>query len=237
MHSADPHKTCTLHYAGAALDRADRVVLAAHGRYGTAADILALAEQVAVPNVAWVAPQATGNSWWEQIFLAPLAENEPGLSSALSRVSHIADDLARRGFGPEQTVLVGFSQGACLILEHVARSPRPWLGVVAMSGGLIGTSDSSEPPNAALHGHSPKRFDYPPALGGLPIYLGCHQEDPVIPIARVRKSKEVLHALGAEVTLHEEAGRMHGISPADIDALARLLHAPTACNMRGLPPA
>ncbi|MEP6017079.1 MAG: hypothetical protein ABJ251_01195 [Paracoccaceae bacterium] len=219
----DPHRNCAVHFAGTPLNQAHLVVLAAHGRYGVSDDVLKLAEQVNVPDVAWIAPQAEGRSWWGETFLAPLAMNEPGLSSALNRFATITDDLAQSGFGPEQIVLVGFSQGACLILEHAARNPKPWRGIVAMSGGLLGTSERNESPSESFNGHVPKHFDYRSNLTGLPIHLGCHTDDPVIPISRVRKSKTVLEDIGATVTLCEEQGRMHGIISDDIAAIKNLL--------------
>ena len=133
------------------------------------------------------------------------------------------DDLAQIGFGPEKIVLLGFSQGACLILEHAARHPRPWCGIVAMSGGLLGTSESNDDARDSLNGHIPKQFDYSGNLAGVPIHLGCHTDDPVIPISRVRKSKTVLKDIGANVTLREEQGRMHGIILDDIAAIKKLL--------------
>lgn len=222
-HPNDPHLNCPLHFAGTPLKDARLVVLAAHGRYGVSGDILKLAEQVNVPHVAWVAPQAGDRSWWGETFLAPLAMNEPGLSSALKRFSMIMDDLAQLGFGPDKVILVGFSQGACLILEHVARYPRLWRGVVAMSGALLGTSVRTESPCESLNGHFPKKFDYDCSLTGIQIHLGCHLDDQVIPIARVRKSETVLTDLGATVSLCEEQGRMHGIIPDDIKAIRTLI--------------
>ncbi len=225
--SNDPHQNCPIEFSGAPLKDAHLVVLAAHGRYGVSGDILKLASQVNVPNVAWIAPQAAGRSWWGETFLAPLEKNEPGLSSALRRFSAIMDDLAQQGFGPEKTVLTGFSQGACLILEHAARHPKPWRGIVAMSGGLLGTSQSDEGPRKALNGHVPKQFDYDSCLKGAAIHLGCHKDDPVIPIARVHKSKTVLENIGANVTLCEVQGRMHGIISDDIAAIRNMLEQPT----------
>jgi len=219
----NPHQHCALHYAGAALDQARLVVLAAHGRYGVAADILKLVDQVERPDVAWIAPQATDRSWWGESFLAALSDNEPGLTSALQRLTAIVDDLSTKGFGPEKIVLVGFSQGACLVLEFAARYPNDWRGIVAMSGGLLGTSESHKDPEETLNGHRPKRFDYQGSLKGIPVHMGCHKKDPLIPVARVRKSKCVLANMGADVTLHMEEGQMHGILPSDIAAIQGML--------------
>ena len=219
----DPHKDCPLHFAGPRLDQARLVVLAAHGRYGVAADILKHAKPVGMADVTWIAPQAADRSWWGASFLAPLADNEPGLASACARLTAITEDLASRGFGPDRIVLVGFSQGACLMLEHLARNPMPWRGVVAMSGGLLGTSDGDGGTCDALLGHAPKNFDYDSDLAGIPINIGCHDADPVIPIARVQHSADVLRELGADVTVNVCPGKMHGVLPSDLKALRRFL--------------
>ena len=200
-------------------------MIALHGRYGRSADILKVAEQVNMPDVAWIAPQAIGQSWWPNSFLAPLAMNEPGLSSALNQVSSIADHLQEQGFKPEQIVLTGFSQGACLILEHAARHSRPWRAIVAMSGGLLGSGEGDDKPRKSLNGHTPKQFDYSSELSSVPIFMGCHQNDPVIPIKRVQHSAKVLRSLGAKVELHVSPGQMHGILPHDISALRSVLTA------------
>ena len=220
----DPHKSCTIHYAAAPLETARHVVIAVHGRYGTAADILKHQQQVNVQNTAWIAPQAHDRSWWPESFLAPLTANEPGISSALNRITAIADDLEETGIGAERIVLFGFSQGACLLLEHAARHPRPWRGIVAMSGGLLGSAETNEPPRSALLGHSEKRFDYTAALDAVPIQMGCHSGDPVIPLARVRNSAEVLQKLGAQVSLKVRNGNMHAPLQSDLVALRSLLN-------------
>lgn len=223
LQDRDPHKDCELHHACAPLDQARLVVLALHGRYGASADILKLVEQVDVPDVAWVAPQAAGRSWWPESFLAPLATNEPGLSSALGQISAIADQLQEQGFGAEHIMLTGFSQGACLILEHAARHPRPWRGIVSMSGGLIGSGEGDGKPCDALNNYAPKQFDYKSKLPAVPIHMGCHENDPVIPIERVQRSAKVLRDLGAQVKLHVSPGKMHGILERDISVLRSAL--------------
>ncbi|MDO5758235.1 MAG: alpha/beta fold hydrolase, partial [Rhodobacterales bacterium] len=97
------------------------------------------------------APQAAGNSWWRDSFLAPLAANEPGLSSALCVVRRIADDLKKDGFGPDRIAILGFSQGACLALEYAARAGRPFACVAGLSDGLLGTGDGDGAPQSGLN--------------------------------------------------------------------------------------
>jgi glyoxalase family protein len=61
--------------------RARAAVVLVHGRGASADDILGLGAALGVPGVALVAPQAEGGTWYPHSFLAPLAANEPGLSS------------------------------------------------------------------------------------------------------------------------------------------------------------
>ena len=206
-----PHAGRRIAAGGAPLARARLAMVMMHGRGGSPEDMLGLAERLAVPDVAALAPEAAGRSWWPESFLAPLAANEPGLSSGLSVVGALLDELERAGFGAERTVLVGFSQGACLALEVAARRARPFRAVAALSGGLVGTGEADGVPSEALCGRADKAFDYAGWLGGAPVLLGCHERDPHIPLARVRRSADVLGAMGASVETMVIPGAGHGI--------------------------
>lgn len=210
---------------GAPLGRARLAVVLAHGRGGAAEDMLRLGEQLAIPDLALLAPQAAGNSWWPRSFLAPLGDNEPALSSALAVMGAVAGLLAAEGVPPERTVVMGFSQGACLAAEHAARMGRPLAGVAALSGALVGTAEAGEPPRADLMGHAPKVFDYSGRLDGTPILLGCHERDPHIPLARVRRSAAVLTAMGAAVITQIYPGAGHGVVEEEVRWLRGLLNA------------
>jgi glyoxalase family protein len=144
----DPHARGPVAQGGAPLSRARLAMILVHGRGGGARDMLALAEHLALPDVACMAPEAAGHSWWPRSFLAPIAANEPWLSSGLAAVGRVAEDLERQGFGRERTVLLGFSQGACLALEYAARSGGAFRAVVGLSGGLVGTADADDGPRA-----------------------------------------------------------------------------------------
>src|SRR6195952_5453531 len=109
-----------------------------HGRGASAEDILSLSENLNVKGYLLAAPQATGNSWYPKSFLAPQKENEPWLSSALDLVHKTVQAISSRNITPENIYFLGFSQGACLTLEYVARNARQYGGVVAFTGGLIG---------------------------------------------------------------------------------------------------
>jgi predicted esterase len=180
-----------------------------HGRGATAESILTLAEEFGRPDLAYLAPQAYGYAWYPYSFLAPFEQNEPGLSSALAALGDVLEGVRAAGVPAERTVLLGFSQGACLSLEYAARNAAPAPGggrlggVVALSGGLIG------PPG------TPR--DYPGSLAGTPIFLGCSDRDPHIPKERVNESARVLSGMGAEVTERIYPGMGHTVNGDELD--------------------
>lgn len=220
-----PHAGQRLVTAGAPLGRARLAVVMAHGRGGAPEDMVGLAEHLALPDLAILAPAAAGRSWWPDSFLAPLEANEPGLGSGLNVVSALLDDLAEQGFGPDRVALVGFSQGACLAVEAAARFARPFRAVAALSGGLVGTGETGGPPLTELYNRPAKRFDYEGALDNVPLLLGCHEQDPHIPLARVRESATVLGAMGARVDTIVIPGAGHGIVADEASWLRTYLNA------------
>src|SRR3954463_6631759 len=119
-----PHDNQPVTYAGAALADAKAALIMIHGRGADADDILGLAPLVAPPEVACLAPTAAGNTWYPFSFMAPRAQNEPYLSSALGLIERLVSDLMARGIPAEKIALLGFSQGACLSSEFIVRHPR-----------------------------------------------------------------------------------------------------------------
>ena len=199
---------------GANPGEARAAVLLLHGRGGSPEDILGLARPLWSPGVAYLAPAAAGHTWYPQSFLAPLSANEPWLSSALARVEELVEELAAEGVPPERQVICGFSQGACLALEHAARHPRRYGGVVAFTGGLIG------PPG------TPR--EYPGSLDGTPAFLGAGDPDPHVPWSRVEESGAVLSKMGADVRLARYPGLGHAIDPDELAQAREVLGSVTA---------
>jgi predicted esterase len=193
-----------------------------HGRGGSAADILSLMDHAALPHVAAIAPEAPGRSWWPTSFLAPSAQMEPHVLRALDQVTQAIATLHSEGIPHHAIWLAGFSQGACLASEAYARLGEGLAGLLAFSGGLIGTSDAAGPATPALYGHGPKRFDYETKLSGK-VWLSVHAQDPHIPLARVKDTATTLTSLGAKVQMHTYPGAGHGVLPDDITALRRHL--------------
>lgn len=208
---ADPHAGQSVLRFGPDPERARLAAVLAHGRGGSAQDMLALARDLRTTDVLYLAPQAAGNTWYPSSFLAPIEDNEPWLSSALRFLARVIGELGRRGFPPHRVALIGFSQGACLTLELAARNARRYAAVTGLSGGVIG------PPG------TPR--EYSGSMEKTPLFLGCSDVDPHIPLARVRETGDVFERLGAIVDERIYPGLGHTVNRDEIDAVRELLAA------------
>ena len=209
MTSEDPHLGQPILHYGAPFEEARAAIVMLHGRGANARDILGLADAIGVQDVACVAPDARSNTWYPYSFLAPIEQNEPWLSSALAFVARVHEQVRAAGIPPERTVLLGFSQGACLTLEFTARNPARYGGVAALTGGLIGPDGTPR--------------DYAGSLEGTPIFIGSSDPDPHIPVQRVHESAEVLTRMGASVTTRIYPGMGHTVSDDEIRHVRALL--------------
>jgi predicted esterase len=184
-------------------------IILLHGRGGSAEDILGLREELGFPDATYLAPEAAGGTWYPYSFLAPIERNEPRLSASLAKVGDTVDGALRQGIPRERIVIAGFSQGACLASEFVARHAARYGGLIAFTGGLIG------PPGT--------EFLYPGNLVGTPAFLGAGDPDPHVPWQRVAESATVLANLGAEVTLKRYPGIPHTIAREELDDARKLI--------------
>lgn len=206
-----PHQGQPLATAGASLDEADAAVVLVHGRGATAESILQMAGEFSRPNVAYLAPQAQRNTWYPNSFLSSLDSNEPGLSSGLQVIEETIAEIEAAGIPTERILLGGFSQGACLASEFVARNARRYGGLAVLSGGLIGPEGTPR--------------DYDGDLDGTPIFLGCSDTDPHIPEERVYETADVFEELGADVTKRIYEGMAHTVVEDELDFVADMLDA------------
>jgi predicted esterase len=205
----DPHGDQPTLTAGPAVENADMALLLLHGRGATAQDILSVYRALGLETVSAIAPQAADFTWYPNSFLAPLESNQPFLDSALRRIESLVDGLIARGIQSERIGLLGFSQGACLTLEFIARHPRRYGAVIGLTGGLIGPSGT------------PRK--YPGSLAGTPVFLGTSDPDPHVPFARVKETEDVLKRMGAEVELRRYPGMPHTIDRDELDAARTLI--------------
>ena len=198
-----PHRGQPVLLAGQPLSRARAAMLMVHGRGARAEDVLSLADQLSQPGFAYLAPQAADNTWYPNRFLVPLMENEPWLSSALEFVGEVLKQIVATGIPAEHTILLGFSQGACLTLEFAARNARRFGGIMGLSGALIGPDDTPR--------------DYGGSLAGTPVYLGCSDADLHVPKERVDETAEVMRKMGGNVTERLYPNMDHTINQDEID--------------------
>lgn len=194
-----------------------------HGRGASARSILDLVRLLAIPDLVAVAPEAPGMSWWPTSFLAPMSQMQAPLEAGLAAVAGAVAALEAEGLARNRIALAGFSQGACLALEFAARQGAGLQSVTGWSGGLVGTGEAADKGDPALYGFAPKRFDYRTPLAGTPVHLSVHEQDPHIPLLRVRETALVFDRLGASVTSRLLPGTGHGFDEAELNGLrARL---------------
>jgi phospholipase/carboxylesterase len=181
---------------GAPLAQATGAVILLHGRGSSAQDIAGLGRALKNETLACLAPNASGGAWYPQRFLAPLAQNEPWLSSALGVIDRLLKEVQSAGIPLERIGLAGFSQGACLALEYAARNPRRYGFVAGLSGALIGPLDT---PRLATD------------LGKTPVLVACAEGDAHIPLEFVEQSAATFLTFNAELTKHVFHGGTHTI--------------------------
>ena len=205
----DPHAGQDLLIVGEPLVSAHAALLLIHGRGASAIDILSLGDELDMPGFAFFAPQASGYTWYPQRFLSPLDANQPWLDSALDALQRAMQRIAAAGIPPERTILLGFSQGACLALEYSARHARCYGGVVGLSGGLIGPQVEAG--------------RYPESFAGTPVFLGCSDVDPHIPRQRVEETAQQMQRMAAAVDLRLYPGLPHTVNADEIAAVRQMM--------------
>jgi len=209
-----PHQGQKVYTAGQPLEQAKAAMVLVHGRGATAPSILELASELHHPDFAYLAPQAAGNTWYPHSFLSSMEQNQPGLSSGLQAIADLLARIEEAGIPAEKIVIGGFSQGACLSSEFVARNARRYGAVLLFSGGLIG------PPGTPRN--------YPGSLNGTPVFVGCSNVDFHIPEERVHETADTLEKLGANVTKRIYPNMGHTIIQDEIDQARKIVEAVVA---------
>jgi len=180
-----------------------------HGRGAGPANILDLVPRIGHPGVTYLAPGASGGTWYPKSFMAPTEENEPGISSGISVVHSLIEDVIAAGIPAARILLLGFSQGACLTSTAAHRRPDRYGGVVVFSGGLIG------PPGTV--------WTEDGSFRSTPVFFGCSDADAHVPETRVRESAEVFERMGAAVTTRIYPGMGHLVNDDELSFARDLL--------------
>ncbi|MDS0476055.1 dienelactone hydrolase family protein [Natrinema sp. 1APR25-10V2] len=203
-----PHQGQQLVTGGTDLEDAEAALVLTHGRGATARGMIQLADEVHREGVAFLAPQAARRTWYPNSFLAPVERNEPGRSSGLQAIGDAIERANVAGIPTERVMLVGFSQGGCLASEYLARNPRRYGGLAALSGGLIGEELDDE---------------YPGDLEATPVFLGCSDVDPHIPEERVHDTADVFESMNADVTERLYEGMGHGVNEDELEFVSGMV--------------
>lgn len=200
----NPHLAAPPVRVGRALSKARMVAVVVHGRGQDPVYMLEhLVEPLDLPDVAYILPVAAGGTWYPDRFSAPREANAPWLSQALEAV-----EAALAGLPPERVVLVGFSQGGCLVADVLARNPRPYAGAAILTGALIGPEGDVTRPGP---------------LGGLPVYMETSRHDDWVALERVEATARALEAAGARVELDVADDPEHRIRDAAVAGVRALL--------------
>ncbi len=205
---AELHRAETALVAGAPREHAKAAAILVHGRGATPESMLPFADAFGRDDIRYLAPRASGNTWYPNSFLAPIEANEPWLSSALDVVGALVEKLEGEGFDASKVAIIGFSQGACLASEFAARNARRYGAIIALTGGLIG------PPG------TPR--DYDGSLNGTPVFLGSSDVDPHVPLERIEETDAVLTRLGAKVDKRIYPGMGHIVNEDEVEAARKM---------------
>jgi len=195
--------TLDIKTSGKSLDQAEKALIMIHGRGGSAQDILSLSQHLNVEDYALLAPQATNGSWYPLSFIAPVEENEPWLSSAIETIGKTVKTALDEGIKAENIYFFGFSQGACLTLEFLARNAQKFGGAVAIIGGVIGDKINRE--------------NYRGDFAQTPVFLGTSNPDFHVPVERVYATANILKEMNAYVTEKVYPNFGHSINQEEIE--------------------
>ncbi len=206
-----PHQKQQTAEHGASLANAKAAMIMVHGRGAAAKSMFPLADEFAQPDFYYAAPQAQNHAWYPYSFLAPRKKNQPGINSGLQLLYDLVESTVQAGISKEKIMLLGFSQGACLTTEFVARHPRKLGGVAALSGGLIGPEVNAS--------------NYEGSLEQTPVFLGCSNVDPHIPKERVDETEKVFKNLKADVNKQIYQGLGHTINRDEIKKVRGMMAA------------
>lgn len=207
-----PHENISVLVKGNIEDPKKAMILM-HGRFASAENIMSITDELSLTNdIVIFAPQAKTGEWYPHRFLVPRKENQPFLNIALLSI----EEIIRYAFDnfqikPDQIILAGFSQGACLVADYAARKPQRYGGICIFSGGLIGTDTEIE------------QYNWQGNLEKTPTYIGCDKNDFHIPLERVSSTTSVFEKLNANVTekIYNDLG--HSIHEEGLQFLNKLI--------------
>jgi phospholipase/carboxylesterase len=201
---------------------AEGLLVLHHGRGSDERDLLGLADvldparrlHVVSPRAPLTLPGWPGYHWY---VVPQVGYPDPAtFRASYGELSALHDELwERTGFGPERTVLGGFSMGSVMSYALGLGPDRPApAGILAFSG-FIPTVEGWEPDLAGR--------------GDTPVFIAHGRRDPVMSVEFARRARELLEGAGLSVAYHE-SDAAHQIDPEHLPAardwLGGVLRAP-----------
>jgi phospholipase/carboxylesterase len=199
---------------GVAPDRAKVLCILVHGRGQTPEDMeAAVIRHLSAPDVSFALPRAAGKSWYSARAIDPLTDaTRTELGTSLAGLAAAITDLRVKAQGVP-LVLAGFSQGACLSLEHAFSGQAAPDAVIAFTGCRVGLAGDERPTSL---------------LAGLPVYLSAASDDPWIPLSAFAEAAVDLGRGGAALRCDVFSARPHEVSQPEIAMLETVLQALSA---------
>jgi predicted esterase len=205
--AGNPHLTRAAVAAGRPLAGALVACVLVHGRDQDEHVMLDVVSRLGLADVAYLLPVAAHRSWYPGRYFDPVSDNEPHLSWAIEACEAALDSARAAGVDDRRIVLGGFSQGACVVAELVARGTRPLGGAAVLTGSLLGRPAQRSP--APLH--------------GLPMFVALSRHDEWIALADARATAQAFERAGAAVAFETYDDREHHISDRAVAGLRTLL--------------
>lgn len=191
----------------------DALVVLLHGYGSNGEDLISLARMIqpALPNAAFVAPNAPSQiphmaaayQWWP-IETFSMAERAAGVAAAAPMLdAFLTAELEAAGLPSNRLLLVGFSQGTMMALHVGLRRTETVAGIVGISGMLVAPDHlqadiRSRPPVLLIHG----------------------TEDEVVPFRSMDLANAALTAAGVGVEMHVSPGLGHSVGQDGLEAAA-----------------
>jgi phospholipase/carboxylesterase len=192
-----------------------QLIVLCHGVGADGHDLIDLAPHWAtdLPDAAFTAPDAPepydgapmGRQWWSIGDRNP-ARMAGGVAKARPLLDAFIDaELARLSLPADAYALMGFSQGAMMVLYAGLRRATPPRAILAYSGALVAPEQLPDRTNSA------------------PVLLVHGESDDVVPAFRSRDAATALQAAGIPVETLFRPGLGHGIDPVGLAKGASIL--------------
>jgi predicted esterase len=204
----NPHLSRAPVSAGRALDNARIACLLVHGRDQDEGVMIDVVDRLGLDDVAFLLPVATGRSWYPGRYFDPPAQSEPHVTWAIEACEAALVAMHAAGLGDERILVGGFSQGACVLAELLARRPRRLAGAAILTGSLLGRGEDRLTPAG---------------LDGLRMFFGLSRFDDWIALADAQATAEAFERAGATVNFETYDDRVHHINDRAVAGLHALL--------------